>query len=402
MNTNTPELKSMLRRLRNENESPERGTLICFSHLRWDFVFQRPQQLLTRFARNFRILFIEEPVFQQDVEDHLTFKVYIDGITIIVPYINENKQEQQRLASLRNLIATALKDVDISESVFWYYSPMAYPLTAQYQPKLVIYDCMDELSAFKFAPENISFYEEKLMSKSDIVFTGGRSLYSAKKDKHPNIYAFPSSIDKKHFGSARQISRQPADQATIKGTKLGFFGVIDERFDIEMIREAASAKPDWHFILIGPVVKIDPATLPQAANIHYLGSKSYQELPSYISGWDIALIPFQLNESTRFISPTKTPEYLSAGVPVISTPIKDVINPYGVNGLVRITANAAGLIKEAMDILSLTRVEKAKWLQQVDEFLAPDSWENTCEKMMNLINEKIASNSEDLKTTSHV
>lgn len=401
MNTDTPEPKSKIRLLRSkQNEYTERGTLICFSHLRWDFVFQRPQQLLSRFAKNFKILFIEEPIFQQGCEDHLTSKVYIEGITIIVPYIDESKQEQERNISLRNLIATALKDTDISESIFWYYNPMAFPLTAQYQPKLVIYDCMDELSAFKFAPANISYHEEQLMSKADIMFTGGKSLYNAKKDKHPDIYAFPSSIDKNHFGSARHITEQPADQAEIKGPKLGFFGVIDERFDIELIREVANAKPDWQFILIGPVVKIDPAPLPRSSNIHYLGSKSYQELPAYIAGWDIALIPFQLNESTRYISPTKTPEYLAAGVPVISSPIKDVINPYGLNGLVKIVGNAAGLIQEATAILSST--EREKWLMQVDEFLAPDSWDNTCEKMMNIIQKKTYANSQDMKTRSHV
>jgi UDP-galactopyranose mutase len=400
MNINTPEFNSTLRPLRT-NELADRGTLICFSHLRWDFVFQRPQQLLTRFAKNLKILFIEEPIFQGECDDHLTSKVYIEGITVIVPVINERKQEQERNASLRNLMALALKDIDISESIFWYYNPMAFSFTAQYQPKLVIYDCMDELSAFKFAPANISSYEEQLMKKADIMFTGGKSLFNAKKDKHPNIYAFPSSIDKTHFGSAREITAQPADQVEINSIKLGFFGVIDERFDIELIREAASIKTDWHFVLIGPVVKIDPATLPQASNIHYMGSKSYQELPAYISGWDIALIPFQLNESTRYISPTKTPEYLAAGVPVISTPIKDVINPYGVNGLVRIAGNAAGLIREAADILSQTDTERKKWLTQVDEFLTPDSWDNTCQQMMNIIQKKYTT-SQNLKTQSHV
>ena len=212
-----------------------------------------------------------------------------------------------------------------------------------------------------------------------MVFTGGQSLYEAKKHQHQNIHPFPSSIDKAHFGKARKLIDQPADQKDIQGIKFGFYGVIDERFDYELIGKAATLRPDWQFILIGPVVKIDPAVLPQNENIHYLGGKSYDELPAYLSGWDVAMIPFLLNESTRFISPTKTPEYLSAGIPVISSAIKDVVNPYGKKNLVSIVSNANEFVEAAEAALVAPREE---WLAKVDNFLAKRSWDQTASDMM--------------------
>jgi UDP-galactopyranose mutase len=241
---------------------------------------------------------------------------------------------------------------------------------------------MDELSAFKFAPAELIHLEKELLTRADVVFTGGQSLYEAKKHQHQNIHPFPSSIDKAHFGKARKEIEAPADQKHIKGKKFGFYGVIDERFDYELIGNAATLRPDWQFILIGPTVKIDPAVLPKNENIHYLGGKSYEELPTYLAGWDIAMIPFLLNESTRFISPTKTPEYLAAGIPVISTAIRDVVNPYGKKNLVSIVSNAEEFVNASEKALA---APKKEWLENVDAFLAKRSWDQTASDMMDLI-----------------
>jgi UDP-galactopyranose mutase len=230
--------------------------------------------------------------------------------------------------------------------------------------------------------------EKELLTKADVVFCGGNNLYNAKKDHHKNIYPFPSSIDKKHFGAARQIRQEPADQAKIPSPKFGFYGVIDERFDIELVKQVAERKPDWQFVLIGPIVKVDPDTLPRRDNIHYLGGKKYNELPAYLSGWDIAMISFALNESTQYISPTKTPEYLAGGKPVISTPIKDVVNSYGKPGLVHIISNPDEFIETATKELATT--DKQTWLQKVDRHLASESWEITVNNMRKIIYEAIA------------
>lgn len=363
--------------------------IIVFSHLRWDFVYQRPQHLLTRFAKSRKIHFIEEPVFDATNEAFYSFSIISENINVLVPHIIPGLHPPQIEIVQINLFNNFMKGNDILNCGFWYYTPMALEFSRNHNPDLIVYDCMNDLSAFKFAPESIKILEKELLKKADIVFTGGESLYEAKKNQHFNIYSFPSSIEKEHFSKAREISSCPADQINTSKPKLGFFGVIDERFDIDLIKDLSNARKDWQFIFIGPVVKIDPDTLPTNDNIFYLGPKSYQELPSYIATWDMALIPFLLNESTRFISPTKTPEYLAAGLPVISTPIKDVINPYSKNKLVQIGVNAEDFIQAAEHELNRSSILRQDWLKKVDEFLAKNSWDMTCNKMICLIKKAI-------------
>jgi len=292
------------------------SSLMCFSHLRWDFVYQRPQHLLSRFSNLFKIYFFEEPLLDASYREYLSFSKRGPNLYVIVPHLIAGLSELQINKILTGMVDKFLLNKDLDDFVFWYYSPMAVAFSDKHNPKAVIYDCMDELSAFKNAPRALSALEKKLMKNADVMFTGGNSLYEAKKNQHANVHPFPSSIEKDHFERARKIKQQPKDQLHIDGPKIGFYGVIDERFDIDLIKDIAERKPDWQIILLGPVVKIDREILPVNKNIHYLGPKKYQELPAYLSGWDVALIPFLLNESTRFISPTKTPEYLSAGIPV--------------------------------------------------------------------------------------
>jgi hypothetical protein len=275
----------------------------------------------------------------------------------------------------------------IDKYINWYYSPTALAFSNHLTPALTVYDCMDELSAFKFAPPSLKKYEDELFERADIVFTGGRTLYEAKKHRHHNIFPFPSSIDKEHFYAARSNSNEPEDLSHVPSPRLGFYGVIDERFNIDLLREVAEARPTWNFLLVGPVIKIDPATLPRLGNIYYLGSKSYHELPGYLAGWDIAIMPFALNESTRYISPTKTPEFLCGGKPVISTSITDVVYPYGVKGLVHIADTTEEFIKAAEDIFQMK--DKQAWLNKVDEHLSALSWDNTWLEMNERMEETI-------------
>jgi UDP-galactopyranose mutase len=360
--------------------------LMCFSHLRWDFVYQRPQHLLSRFASDCIVYFLEEPMFTDEPESTIQFTRKLTNLWVGVPLIS-NFEEAEPDAVLTQLLDKFFATKSVEDFAFWYYTPMALNFTSKYSPKITIYDCMDELSAFKNAPARLKDLEKQLMNKADIVFTGGQALYEAKKNQHANIFPFPSSIDKNHFAVARENIAEPEDQAKIKGIKLGFYGVIDERFDIDLIKDIADARPEWQLVLIGPVVKISADILPKNQNIHYLGQKSYQELPAYLSGWDIALIPFLLNESTRFISPTKTPEYMSAGRPVISTPIRDVVHPYGVNKLVHIGSTGEDFIKYAEQELAVS--DKSQWLEKSDEFLADNCWDNTYASMTAKIRDTI-------------
>lgn len=363
--------------------------IVCFCHLRWNFVYQRPQHLMSRFAKQFNVYVVEEPVFDTR-EVFLEASKSKENVWILVPHLAEGATAEEQLLQQQTLLVDYFGRVGLNEFIAWYYTPMALPIGAGLpQPALVVYDCMDELSAFKNAPASLKEQETALLKMADLVFTGGHSLYEAKRHLHSDIHPFPSSIEKEHFKKARYQATEPADQKKIPVPHIGFYGVLDERLDLDLLQRMAAERPGWHFILIGPVVKIDPATLPVADNIHYPGAKSYDELPGYLSGWQVALIPFALNESTRFISPTKTPEYLAAGVPVVSTPIADVVKPYGEKQLVYIGADHNEFITGIEWALNIR--DKPGWLAKVDEFLAGNSWDKTWQKMFQLIENKLVS-----------
>ncbi len=376
---------AILKPITTVTEEKEIKDLVCFSHLRWDFVYQRPQHLLSRFAKVFRVFYIEEAQFH-DKEDNCFVRQTSENVWVVTPQLHEEEAtELELIVRQKALLNRWFLKMEINNYMFWYYTPMALKISDQFSPIRVIYDCMDELSAFKFAPTGLKELEERLFEKSDLVFTGGHCLFEAKKNCHHNIHPFPSSIDKEHFEQAKLEIPDPADQAGIPHPRIGFYGVIDERFNIKLMEQVAKKRPDWHFVLIGPVVKIDPETLPRLENIHYLGGKSYHELPTYLSGWDVTMIPFAKNESTKYISPTKTPEYLAAGKPVISTSIRDVVIPYGEERLVHIADTPSSFIN-AME-RELSTKDKSDWEARVEKFLENISWDKTWNKMMSLVEE---------------
>jgi glycosyltransferase involved in cell wall biosynthesis len=364
---------------------PMAYSIVCLSHLRWDFVFQRPQHLLSRFAREHRVFYVEEPVFDA-AEPRLAVSLHQDGIWIVVPHLPEGMPERDAVETQRSLIDQLFEEHRISEHVLWYYTPMAVPFTRHLRPLVTVYDCMDELSAFRGAPPAMRANEAELFRRADLVFTGGQSLNEAKRSQHHSVHLFPSSVDRAHFARARDGLADPDDQQGIPHPRLGFFGVLDERLDLDLLGGVADARPDWHLVIIGPVAKIDPSALPIRSNVHYLGPKRYRELPAYLGGWDVALMPFARNESTRFISPTKTPEYLAAGKPVISTPIRDVVRPYGAHGLVRIAETCEQFVAAIEDAL----VEDGdEWRRMADAFLSRMSWDRTWKEMTVLVDDVI-------------
>ena len=366
-----------------ENYTNKLTDVICLSHLRWDFVYQRPQHLMSRFAAEGRVFYFEEPIYI-DGETHLSVSPRGENLFVCVPHINHADGIEQGTYEIeREMLDKLITENNLENFIEWFYTPMALEFAAHLKPAIAVFDCMDELSAFKNAPPELLANEQKLIDRADLVFTGGQSLYEAKKDRHARVFAFPSSIDAAHFSKARTIKNEPADQAKIAAPKLGFCGVIDERMDTILLAEMADLRPDWQFVMIGPVVKIAPEDLPRRSNIHYLGGKNYDELPAYLSGWNVALMPFAINESTKYISPTKTPEYLAAGKPVISTAIRDVIRPYGDAKLVAIASTAEEFVAAAEDYLSRGNFDE--WQKQADEFLAQNSWDKTFAAMKKLI-----------------
>jgi len=366
---------------------PEPTTLICFSHLRWNFVFQRPQHLMSRFAREMNVIYWEEPVEIGPRETaYLQVREAPDSanVRVIVPHMPQGMPADAREAALSRLLDAHLATVR-GTLIAWYYTPMMLPFSKHVTPDVTVYDAMDELSKFKFAPTHLLDLEQELIDRADIVFTGGSSLYEAKKDRHHSVHCFPSSVDRAHFCKARSRQFEPGDQEDLPRPRLGFYGVIDERFDTTLLDEVARIRPDWSFVMVGPVVKISEDELPKRHNIHYLGAKTYAELPAYLSGWDVALMPFAMNESTQFISPTKTPEYLAGGKPVVSTPIKDVVRHYGQLEGVKIASTQEEFVAACEAALELSHNPESGWLAEADLLLSATSWDTTQARMAGLL-----------------
>lgn len=354
--------------------------LICFSHLRWDFVYQRPNHLMSRATRARRVFFVEEPQLSEASITSLR-TTRRDGVHVVTPVLPATMPAADRILALRRLMDRLVRELGVVRPVLWYYTPMALPWSCHLDRSQVVYDSMDHLAAFKGADPELLDLEAELLAAADVVFSGGASLHERMHRRHRNAHSFPSSVDETHFRQARRATGDPADQRGIGRPRIGYAGVIDERLDLELIGRVASERPDWHFVLLGPVAKIDPDDVPRGPNIHALGMKTYAELPTYLGGWSVGWMPFARNEATRYISPTKTPEYLAAGLPVVSTSIRDVVEPYGTQGLAHI-ADAAGDTIAAMEQV-LAGVRPAA--SEVDAFLAARSWDTTWAAMEHVL-----------------
>jgi UDP-galactopyranose mutase len=362
---------------------------LVFSHLRWDFVFQRPQHLLSRFARTHRVIFIEEPICDEGAP-YWEFHNPCTNVVVCrlhTPIKSPGFSPEQLVAIDAMMDDLALR-LNLESYVAWFYTPMALPLAHRLSPKAVIYDCMDELSAFLGAPPELLERERELLKLADVVFTGGPSLYRAKQHRHPNVHCFPSSVDAAHYAKARPgMNHEAEDQRDLPKPRLGYFGVIDERVDYELIRYIATAHPEWQIAMVGPVVKVDPAVLPKLPNIRYFGQRDYADLPSYISGWDVCMLPFARNRSTQFISPTKTLEYMAADRMIVSTGIRDVAEPYG--HVVFLGDRPPDFLAACERALNLKDVERIQRVLAMRDVLGRTSWDTTARRMLALIESAI-------------
>lgn len=360
----------------------ESSVIVVFSHLRWGFVWQRPQHLLSRLAQHHRVLFIEEPVYQTG-SPGMRQSQPAANVTVIEPHtpVSAPGFHDSQIAVLQPLLASLL-DAD-QRPLVWFYTPMALPLLNCFTPAAIIYDCMDELSAFQQAPRQLQQRESALLSRADVVFTGGSSLYEAKKHRHSRVFCFPSSVDAAHFEQALDRSNGHPLQDTLPKPRLGYYGVIDERMDLALVAALADAHPDWQIIMVGPVVKIDPQSVPQRPNLHWFGQQPYAALPHFLAGWDVCLMPFAQNDSTRFISPTKVLEYMAAQLPIVSTPIADVARHY--SDTVTIAASAESFIQGCERALQLSSERKQALAQQAAAIVARTSWDRTVAEMQAIL-----------------
>ena len=344
---------------------------------------------MRRFAVGRPVFFFEEWIPCDHPLPYLEYHPFpADGVIALRPRLPHWWSEAEREAGLRQLLDMLVKTSMPAPPVLWFYTPMMFAFAGTLPAAAVVYDCMDELAGFRFADLRLQSLERDLLARADVVFTGGHSLYQAKRHLHDSIHPFPSAVDAAHFGQARGSTIvAPADQAALTGPILGFFGVIDERIDLELIQALAKARPDWSIVMIGPVAKIDPASLPRLPNVHWLGNRAYADLPSYLAGWNVALMPFAINEATRFISPTKTPEYLAGGVPVVSTGIVDVVSHYGHLDAVAIAQTPAEFIAGCDAALALPL--SGAWRDDADAVLADISWDRTFASMERLLGDAV-------------
>lgn len=357
--------------------------IFVYSHLRWGFVFQRPQHVMSRLAERHPVVFVEEPVFDPGPA-HLAHSTPCANVRVITPHtpLAAPGYNDAQCRVVAPLLRNWREAEGLGEGVAWFYTPMALGMLAGATPELVVYDCMDELSAFLNAPAELRAKERELFARADLVFTGGPSLYRAKAAQHPRVYCFPSSVDVEHYAEARQPGHDHETQRALPRPRLGYLGVIDERLDLDLLRELAARRPDWQIVMAGPVVKIADGSLPRAPNIHYLGQQPYAALPALCAGWDVCLLPFALNDATRYISPTKTLEYLAAGRPVVSTGVADVVELYG--SAVAIGHNIDDFIS-ACDRALEDPVLRESHADAARAVLARTSWNRTVSRMRRLL-----------------
>ena len=360
--------------------------LLVFSHLRWGFVYQRPQHLLARLAEHWQVIYVEEPV-RSEADAHLEIREISTNLSVMVPHtpVAATGFHDDQLGLLQPLLESALRARKLQADVAWLYTPMALPLAKSFAPTCLVYDCMDELSGFKDAPRQLRQRESALLKEAARVFTGGPSLYEARRGLHPSVHCFPSAVDAAHFcptnldPDCAHASTAAALQDALPRPRLGFFGVIDERLDLELVATIADQHPEWAVVMAGPVVKIDPALLPQRPNIHWLGMQPYERLPYLLAGWDLCLMPFALNEATRFISPTKTLEYMAGDKPVVSTPVRDVVFLYA--SAVAVAPAGLPFVQACEAVLAESAAARCRRNSEMLNTVSMHSWQRTAASM---------------------
>ncbi|HEY4583118.1 MAG TPA: glycosyltransferase [Lysobacter sp.] len=358
--------------------------IIVHCHLRWDFVWQRPQQIFSRLAGNHRVLFIEDPVIAEG-EPRLAIDEPYPNLVRIVPQIpqhlavNADRDAEIFLPRIRQALHEhPLLAGRFERPLHWFYSPMPAPgYMGRFNAVGVVYDCMDELANFRFAPPDIADRERFVMSKADVVFTGGYQLFESKSKFHDNVHFYGCGVDVEHYGKARDAATEvPAAVLAAPGPRFGYFGVIDERLDYELIAALAERFPGASVVMAGPVVKVDPNELPKHSNIHWLGQQRYEDLPAIVKGFDVCLMPFALNEATKYINPTKTLEYMAAGKPIVSTAVADVVRNFTpIVDVARSPAEFVDAVERAW------RQPDAGLLAQGIERAQNASWDATVESM---------------------
>ncbi|MCK9687876.1 glycosyltransferase [Scleromatobacter humisilvae] len=376
MQTCTPDRPSLSR--------PARPPLIVFSHVRWSFVHQRPQHLLTRLAAWFDVHVVEEPVFA-DAEPALMSATHQNGVEVLTPRTKEFASgfHDSQLAALRPLIADFMASRGLQEPLVWLTTPLALPLVADLEPRAVVYDCMDDVASPRVALPGLAARDKALMALADIVLTGGPSLHESRQGQHSNLHCLPGAVDAAHFapehldGDDVESSVAAELHRGMPRPRLGFFGVVDERLDAELVAAIADRRPGWQVVIVGPVVGRDPAALPRRPNLRWAGLQRHEALPHLMSHWDVCLLPFARSEATRLLHPSQTLEYLAGGKPVVGTPVPDLVSLHA--DVVRIAEDADGFVAAIDDLLAEPAPARAEWRARARALVDARSWDRNAD-----------------------
>jgi glycosyltransferase involved in cell wall biosynthesis len=347
-----------------------------------------------------RVIYVMEAQWDEAATTpYLTLEDRYDHLTLATPVISpahgDNNWGHYRV--IGRLVDDLLAERGLGEVVYWLYTPLALPAVEHRPDAVVVFDVMDELASFKYAPADMIERDRRALARADLVFTGGPSLYHARKDRHPRVHLFPSGVDEAHFARAlHPATGVPPALAALPHPRIGFFGVIDERTDLDLLRAVAALRPEYQWVMVGPHVKIDPADLPQAANLHYLGQQAYSDLPGFCKGFDVCMMPFARNEATRFISPTKTLEYMAAHKPIVSTRITDVAEPYA--HIVYLADTPAEFVAAVEAALAESPARQAARRAAERDVLARQAWDQIVAQMRALIAERHAARRATLTT----
>lgn len=381
----------------NKANSTFRPAILCLSHLAWDFVWQRPQHLLSRLARHYPVLYVNEPeLTTAQSRPYLKRVADTSGVKAWQPFFPDRRDTRE---NWRNVYISLVQKLLLDQGwlrrgrtglaaarplIIWFYSPTPYYFLDHLPADLVVYDVMDELANFKNASADLPGRETKLLAQADLVFTGGRSLYQARQGRHPHLHLFSSGVEPEHFAQALSPSTEVAAEiAALPRPILGYYGVIDERIDLALLDTLAAEHPTWSIVMIGPVAKIEPKDLPRRPNFHYPGQQPYTRLPNFLKGFDVCLMPFQINAATRYISPTKTLEYMAAHKPIVSTPVPDVVANWA--DVVSIAANPAEFAAAIEAALAETAAQREARIAREEIHLARSSWDAIAAEMRTLI-----------------
>ncbi len=376
-------------------------TIVAFSPLRWNGSVHRMQHILSRLAVKRRVIYIEEPVSAAASAPHWQLSSPAPNVLVCRPHLPGPGPAYgpEQLPAWQPLLRKLRESYIINDLVAWVSTPLAAPLLNELGPDVIIYDCIDEISSPRACTAQWNDSETKLLSRADVVFTSGLSLYRAIRSRHANVHYFPSSVDAAHFRQARGTHQrllnhplfsrpgEPEVQAELPHPRLGFYGVLDQRVDFALIDAVARTRPDWQLVLIGPV-ESNPRSLPRQPNLHYLGPRPYNQLPGYFSGWDVALLPFVVNETTRYLNPATALEYMAAERLIVSTRIADVVEPYC--DIVYVGHSPNTFIVGCEQALNASPAERAERLRLMREVLMDTSWQHTARAMEHVMMDLLA------------